>query len=261
MKSVSDIARIFQVDKGTVKRWAYEFREFLSPKANPPKGTVRCFNLSDIMVLALINAYWEENPDLENIRVKLNCEEQYEDRYVRIAYLNMPLFQDVSNCESMYESWQTTVVLGGLKISHERMSLAIAESYKTAGDEMVRIAIESKTAYEMAYPILFMYRHAIEVYLKVLLPEKDKTHNFSDLISTFQLKCNVGFAEWAIDRLIEFQQVDPYSDAFRYANSKTPLPNKELTVDLRQVRVVVDHICTGLKNLILKSDIPPAYTS
>lgn len=259
MEKVGDVAHILGVDQGTIKTWAKKFQDYLSPMANPPKGSTRLFSQADIIVLALVKQYWEEIPDYEDICTKLNSREHYSEEYVRIAYINTSLFQDIP--DEFNEDDKGVVVIGGMRKTDSDLNLDIAEAYKNSGDELIRIALAYDTAYELMYPIFFTYRHAIEVYLKILVPTKDDTHDFSRLMNAFRAKYKMEFPKWAKDRLDEFHEIDPTSDTFRYANSKTPLPNDERILNLRQLRVVVDHICTGLKNLILKSSIPPAYLS
>lgn len=259
MRTVGDVAKIFGVDQQIVKTWAYKFREYLSPTANPAKGVTRSFSQHDLMVLALIAQYWEDEPDYASICTMLNSEDHYNDQYIRIAFLNWPLFQDIP--DNLDEPACDTVFLGGMRQAHCELSLEIAEAYKNAGDELVRIALAADAAYEFLYPVFFMYRHAIEVYLKILVPEKNNSHNFSRLTNAFRAKHKTEFAQWAKDRLDEFHMIDPIADTFRYADSRTPLPLNEFTLSIRQLRVVVDHICVGLKNKILDSSIPPAYLS
>lgn len=104
-----------------------------------------------------------------------------------------------------------------------------------------------------------MYRHAIEVHLKLLVPSKDNTHNLMGLVNAFKSRYHTEFSTWAQDRITEFHELDPYSDAFRYGDSSASQPESEKVVYLRQLRVIVDHLCTGLKNKCLGTDLPPAY--
>lgn len=259
MEKVGGVAHILGVDQGTVKTWAKKFEDYLNPMANPPKGGIRLFSQNDIMVLMLIKQCCEETPDYENIYTRLNNREHHSEEYVRIAYLNTSLFQDPPDESEEYN--KSMVVIGGMRKTDDDLSLDIAEAYKISGDELVRIALAYDTSYELMYPIFFSYRHAIEVYLKILVPTKDDTHDFSRLMNAFRAKYKRDFPKWAKDRLDEFHNIDSTSDTFRYANSKTPLPTDERILNIRQLRVVVDHLCTGLKNLILKSSIPPTYLS
>ena len=79
--SVSEAARELKVDKDIVKRWAYLFRDYLKPPANPLKGNSRQFCIEDIRVLAYISRFWEDDHDIESIRRGLNAEEHYEGTY------------------------------------------------------------------------------------------------------------------------------------------------------------------------------------
>lgn len=260
MMTASEVAHIFEVDRDTIKKWSYKFRDYLSSKANPPKGQVRYFTQSDLMVLALVSHYWEEKPDYENIYALLNNGEYCSDRYVAIAYVNTPIFQDIPDDLECGE-YPALIAFGGMKQEERKLSFRIADAYKMAGDQLVETAISSHTAYELFYPTVFAYRHAIEVYLKILLvPDKyEKTHKLSPLIQACQTKYGKEFSQWSKARLYEFEEMDRSSDAFRYADSKTPYPRGEMIINLKQLRVVVDHLCTGMKNLALNSCIPPAY--
>ena len=66
---VSETARIFEVDRNLVKTWAYHFSDYLGSGANPGKGLPRQFSADDLRVLAFISMYWEDQPDLEYIKI------------------------------------------------------------------------------------------------------------------------------------------------------------------------------------------------
>lgn len=259
MCTTGNVAKIFGVNQQTVKTWAYKFSEYLSTTANPAKGVTRSFTQQDLMVFALVAEYWEDEPDYANIYTILNCGDHHNDRYIRIAYLNSPLFQDIP--DNLDEPARDIVIVGGMRQTRHELSLEIAEAYKNAGDDLVRTALSANAVYEFRYPIFFMYRHAIEVYLKILVPEKNDTHDFARLTDAFRAKYKTEFAQWAKARLDEFYTIDPIGDTFRYADTRTPLPLNEFALSIRQLRVVVDHICMGLKSKILNSSIPPVYLS
>lgn len=199
------------------------------------------------MVLALVAEHWEPEPDYENICAKLNCGESHNEKYVQLAYLNTPLFR---GAEELIDAG--TIVLGGMRQQAGKANLDIAEAYKAAGDELVRVALSLDSVQELSYPILFSYRHALEVYLKLVVPQKDDTHDFTRLINALESKHLTPFAQWARDRLLEFHQMDPFSDTFRYAEGRKSLPADELTVNVRQLRVVVNRLCSGLKEEVLR---------
>jgi DNA-binding transcriptional MerR regulator len=80
MFTVSDFARVFATTPNTIRLWAAEFSEFLSPQANPPKGQTRVFNEDDAAVLALVGAMREANAGYEHIRAALASGERRQFR-------------------------------------------------------------------------------------------------------------------------------------------------------------------------------------
>lgn len=266
MKTAGKVARIFgveEIDKRMIETWAYKFREFLSP--SPAKGQPRYFNQKDLMVFALVAEEYLKNESLncENICLKLEQGEQYDDRFAKIAYAYTPLFQehpdeDIS-FHPAYAGFSPVKFLDEhknlkmLDYDKRELNLRIARGYRDAGDYLVELAIKTDCAYELIHPICFNYRHAIEVHLKILLlPKSYAKHPFSILVNACRERYKTEFAEWAKERLEEFDRIDPQSDAFRYADSQSPLHTEEGVIDLRQLRSVVQSLCTGLGQLIDK---------
>ncbi|HEY9628095.1 MAG TPA: MerR family transcriptional regulator [Coleofasciculaceae cyanobacterium] len=264
MTTVGKVARIFRVDRTTIKTWAYKFSKYLS--SSPSKGETRYFTQKDLMVLALIaEEYVHSNePDYGEICSKLEQGKQYDDCYTRIAYAYTPLFQEYPDEDISYHpayaGFSPMKFLDKDKNEfrmsdhHKReLNLRIASGYRYAGDSLLEEAIKTDYTYELIHPICFNYRHAIEVYLKtLLLPKSYDGHDFLRLVNACKARYKAEFAEWVVDRLTEFDQIDPKSDAFRYADSQSSLHSEEEVVDLRQLRSVVDSLCTGLDKLINK---------
>ncbi|HRI71142.1 MAG TPA: hypothetical protein PK156_43215 [Polyangium sp.] len=249
----SYIAKLFGVELKEVNLWIYRFQEYLVPDAGRAQNEERQFFAEDLKVFALVADHWESTPnfepDYENICANLNCREQHGEKYTRLAYLHTPLFR--TDFESISEDQRDIIVVGGMREEHSSASLRIAEAYQTAGNELVERALKLDMAYEFAYPIFFMYRHALECFLKLLVPNKNDSHDLGKLIDAIQFKYNGKFIQWAKDRLMEFHDIDQGSDTFRYADGKHPLPATEYYVNLRQLRVVVTELCTILKNQAL----------
>jgi DNA-binding transcriptional MerR regulator len=55
--TTSSLAKLFGTSDQTVKNWAKEFAEYLSPSAKPPAGQRRVFTFDDCRVFALVNDY------------------------------------------------------------------------------------------------------------------------------------------------------------------------------------------------------------
>lgn len=55
MYSSHNVCEFFGVSRETVRTWAHEFSDFLSPTVNPEKGRTRQFTDEDLRVLALVS--------------------------------------------------------------------------------------------------------------------------------------------------------------------------------------------------------------
>jgi DNA-binding transcriptional MerR regulator len=242
MATISDVAKLCGVDRDTVKSWTKEFAEHLTLGANPPKGKERQFNEADLRALALVAEHWEENPDYENIHSLLNCGTHREERFVEFACLHTPLFQDVP--DEIDETWQHGVLIGGMAM---RDWLHVARAYKTAADELVKQALSHYEPHEIDYPIIFLYRHCIELFLKTILKTKPGHHIISELIVLLEQQVGGKLDGWIKDRLWDFHKIDEQSDAFRYAGSPS---YNEVWVDLYQLTTVMDRLVEAFESHI-----------
>ncbi len=225
-----------------MKTWTTEFAEHLSLTANSPKGTERQFGEADLRVLALIADFWDEDPDLQNIHAMLNCGEHNEDRFSDFARLHTPLFQEVP--DEIDETWQHGVLVGGIV---SRNLPQVARAYKKAADELLKLALSEYEPHEIDYPINFLYRHCIEVYLKVLVQAPPETHDLGRLIELLEQQLGKKTAPWVKDRLRDFQRMDRHSDVFRYAD---PPPDGELWLDFHQLKAVMDRLMRAFEEQI-----------
>ena len=246
MAAISEVAQHLGVDRDTVKAWTTEFAEHLSLTANPPKGKERHFSETDLRVLALVTDYWEESPDLQNIHAMLNSGDYNEDRFAEFACLRTPVFQEMP--EDLNEDWLNGVLIGGFA---ERNLPQVAKAYKTAADELLKQALSKFEPHEIDYPIFFLYRHAIEVYLKAMLDLPPQTHDLGKLIRLLEEQVGAKIASWVKDRLWDFQRLDQHSDLFRYAD----LPaDGELWIDFHHLKLVMDRLTEAFEHQItLKS--------
>lgn len=250
MKQVSDLARLFGVDRDTVKKWCYTFSEYLSDTASPSKGQTRLFTDADLQVLALIYYYWEDEPDYEHIRSCLDAGYHNLDIYLEFLYLNTPIFKEPPN--DIEEKPEYSIMLNGEFL---RSPLDVARAYRMAGDALVAQAIAKEYyPYELDYPIFFTYRHSIELYLKILVGyniERGGIHNLSALITDLETKYNKKLPGWMRDRLNEFYDIDPGSLSFRYAGSMSKAAQQQLVwIDLYQLRAVMRIMCDAFEKII-----------
>ena len=127
------------------------------------------------------------------------------------------IFQDPP--DDLDETWQNGALLGGM-VEDVYDCLAIADTFKLAGDCLVKSVPSKVEGYEVVYPILFNYRHSLELYLKAVVRPSKRTHNLQTLLQHFieYIENNYNtepptyFKRW----ILEFDEFDKKSDAFRY---------------------------------------------
>ena len=86
---------------------------------------------------------------------------------------------------------------------------------------MLKTALQLRESSEAAYPILFNYRHSLELYLKAIMPAQHN-HRLDVLASHLRPLLTGQYPpdqiEILIQRIEEFHQMDPSSTVFRYAD-------------------------------------------
>lgn len=234
MATTSEVARMFSVDRDAVKLWASKFADHLSSKATPPKGEQRQFNESDLRVLALVFYYWEDDPDYEHIHSMLNSGDHENQTFIEHARLHTPIFQEVP--DEIDETWQHGAIIGGMAFRDRGQ---VARSYKLAADELVALALTKHESHELDFPILFLYRHTVELYLKAALANPPEHHDLGELSRLLESEAGGQLPDWMRNRLRDFHEIDRRSSIFRYAD---PGPPGELWIDFHQLQVVIDKL-------------------
>ncbi|MBD3338588.1 MAG: hypothetical protein GF353_05750 [Candidatus Lokiarchaeota archaeon] len=157
-----------------------------------------------------------------------------------------------------------------LEISSNTEGLAIyTQSFKDAGDRLVEYAQSDKTSINfLVFPILFLYRHYIELALKEIILsatqylEKENnainSHNLSHLwdetkklISEVDLDIPEDEIVAVENQIIQFHKLDMSSMTFRYPVDKQGNVFKNLSeyINIENVREIVDGLyawCFGL---------------
>lgn len=246
--SVSEVAKILEVDKQLIKNWSYHFSSYLNPNANPNKGIEREFTANDLSTLGYISMYWEENPDFENIQYGLNSNEQFEYPYSEFANEAIPFFKEFSEELIGGKAW----MIGGLDEISDRLSLA--NSYKHAGDTLINQAIENDD-YELIYPTIYSYRHATELYLKSInqhtLPKDGKIHDLVILADKFKQIIKKEFditpPKWFENIILAFNDFDPNGTAFRYG---IRVDKDEMFIDLNHIQKIMDWFSESIHRIM-----------
>ncbi len=92
--------------------------------------------------------------------------------------------------------------------------------------------------YEIDYPIIFLYRHCVELYLKAILTTPPETHDLNRLMELLEKQVGKKVAAWVGGRVRDFHKIDQISDLFRYPGG----PWNELWIDLHQLKTVMDRL-------------------
>jgi hypothetical protein len=252
LRTPSEVARIFRVDRDQVKAWAYHFKEFLSPEANPPKGRTRQFRDEDIPILAYIYYHWEEKPDLESITYGLNRGDHRDYLFEEVLYLRSKVFQEPP--DELDETWSHGFLFLGSKLGDP---LGVARCYRLAVEEMIAAALRSNEAHQYDYPILYLSRHTLELYLKLLGPDREpedkagRSHSLEQCMREVEKIQGRKIGPWLRSWIEEFSAMDEGGTTFRYDNSGQPC-YVEYWVDLRQLRYAMDKLCSAFEEAFWK---------
>jgi hypothetical protein len=247
-RTVSQTARILGADVLQVKKWAWLFKEHLSAGANPAKGRPRTFTDADVLALMYVVMHWEDDPDMEAIRMGLNSENHYEDEYRQMLYRHTPLLQEPP--DGLDETWRHGVFLNGGSVNE---FLELARNYRQTAEAILDSALKSGEPREWGYPVLFAYRHTLELYLKIIGDIEEDTHSLRDCVRLVEKhrgqKIGSPVREW----IMEFDSIDPIGTAFRYADDqKRTLSYAEFWVDFVQLRYAMDLVFGMFDSAILR---------
>jgi hypothetical protein len=72
----------------------------------------------------------------------------------------------------------------------------------------------------LGYPVLFAYRHTLELYLKLIGEIGDFIHSFKDCILRVEKRDDQRIPSPVREWIIDFDNIDPGGTAFRYADDR-----------------------------------------
>lgn len=76
--STGGVAKLFNVSRETVRQWALEFGDYMSPGATPAKGAYRQFDDDDVRIMALISQSKQVGLSYEDIHAALKSGQRAE---------------------------------------------------------------------------------------------------------------------------------------------------------------------------------------
>jgi hypothetical protein len=155
------------------------------------------------------------------------------------------IFQDIP--DEIDASWVHGILVGGMASVPD--DLYVAQSYMEAAGELVDQALESQEAWRFSYPILYLYRHALELRLKSIVKLKRQNHQLRPLIGVLEIQLFTRLGRVMPDRLkhdlLIFSDIDPDAQGFRYSHTvkgEARLLIGEYWVPLRELRRFMEEV-------------------
>jgi hypothetical protein len=167
---------------------------------------------------------------------------------------SQPIFR-TDEFDTIDETCSGGAYIGGMAAGHE--DAGIAEIYLRAAETLVERGLADDRAHEVVLPVLFLYRHALELLLKVAVQPTKLNHDIAalvgDLDALLVTKRGAGLAPGLVARVAEVATFDPRADAFRFTSSANkrssgaPHFPDEIWVDLRRLRDAMSGIDKELR--------------
>ncbi|MBI2419901.1 MAG: hypothetical protein HYV28_18715 [Ignavibacteriales bacterium] len=163
------------------------------------------------------------------------------------------IFQEIP--DDLDESFVNGALWGGMASTRNNMEMA--ESFEKASwiimSKHTKIGLE---AYEIVNPLLYLYRHTIELYFKAIINEHDPevdvrtySHNLQKLLRKVEeilTAYKVILPESAVKIVLEFYKIDSKSFSFRYGED---FKSGEFWVDFNLLNRNMDWLFDGLKKV------------
>jgi len=148
--------------------------------------------------------------------------------------MNRPLFEEPTSALERAGSWEGApgFMVGGMANLTFR---DIAEQYFDAASLLSeKIRNGDWEDHRLANPVLYLYRHSIELFIKAALVGAPKTHDLDKIVPQFRAlhksKFGADLADWINHRLKELAAIDPITTAFRYSQNYDKAAKKDVPV-------------------------------
>jgi hypothetical protein len=96
------------------------------------------------------------------------------DHYRDLLYAHTPILQEPP--DDVDETWRHGILLVGGGVDRH---LALAPNYRECEEAMLEAALKSGGPRDWGFPVLFAYRHTLELYLKII-GEIDDLHALAE---------------------------------------------------------------------------------
>ena len=149
------------------------------------------------------------------------------------------IFQEVPN--DIDATWAHVTLFGGM-VDGAHDDYTLAWNFKQAGDILIQYGLKEADACDLLYPVLYNYRHAIELFLKAIVNPTKRNHDLARLLEQFKEKMkqnhNVEVPIWLQNLIGEFIQYDLRSTTFRYPGRTNT--SEELMVSFPDLKAQMD---------------------
>lgn len=162
------------------------------------------------------------------------------------------IFQELP--EGIDETWTHGALFGGMASVNNNFDLARA--FRIAGESLVMRNTKDIEAYEILCPVLYIYRHAIELYLKAIISKSIPAYNVKELshdlkkafslVNELVVKQSYDMPEKARLLVHEFAELDKKSFLFRYGEGFRP---GEYWIDFVQLNHVMGWLFDGFEKI------------
>jgi HEPN domain-containing protein len=132
--------------------------------------------------------------------------------------MTRPLFVEVGSDAERTDEWSYPkgIMFGGmaeLAIGDER---AFAEQYFVGAEAIADLVSRNEVAdYTVQFPLCYMYRHSIELYIKCLLSRQGRAFQRVHSLEALSDKVET-LPPWVRSRIAELHELDPKSVLLRY---------------------------------------------
>lgn len=243
--SATEVSSILKVDEQLINKLAHIFSIYFS--STLLKNDEKTYTIDDVRTIAYILTLWEDEPDIEYIKIGLNSNSQYQNELIDHLIVEItPFFSEPSN--DMDEFWKHGVLFGGLAEIGDMFFLA--NSYKLAGDTLIDAALKDQRSWELFCPAVYNYRHAIELYLKALTGDRKKKHDLNRLYTIFEKmivsQFKVNTPDWFKNLIVAINKFDPGGTMFRYGGD---LYMDEVFIDFIQLKKLMGWLSHSFQNI------------
>lgn len=174
--------------------------------------------------------------------------------------MHRPLFEEPTADIARANGWSPPygfLIGGGANLSPQHLGQQYFDAAFVLSEA---IRTQQWEDYRLANPVLYLYRHSIELFLKAIMRGAAKTHSLDDLAEEYRRfikdEFNADVPEWIIARMKELAAIDPNSTAFRYnvvydKATKSDVPvDGEYHVDLAHLQSAMLALNTALVGVI-----------